>query len=77
MKIQGLEGAICFRASVLVKKYGISIEKARSLKTGETVDVAADKARRLIEDRLADPVDTFVDESIVTTSDDVDKTEDI
>lgn len=54
MKIRPLEDALWFRASILAEKYGIPIEQARLLKSGAITDVGADKARRLIEDGLAE-----------------------
>lgn len=61
MMIHGLEDAIYFRANVLAEKYGIPIERARLLKSEGITDVSADKARRLIGDDLAEPLDPVIE----------------
>ncbi|MBD3403518.1 hypothetical protein GF420_11525 [candidate division GN15 bacterium] len=57
MKVKGTELAKSYAVFRLCDRYGIALGQARRLKYGDDADVAADRARVLIEAGLAEAVE--------------------
>lgn len=53
MKIKGTNQSAAYRASTIMTIYGCTIEQARSLKTGDILDMADDVAAVMIGNGLA------------------------
>ena len=56
MEIIGTETTGTVKAHVLASTYGLTIDEARQLKRGTTIEVAPEIAARLVKDGLAKEV---------------------